>query len=190
MTLLATVLMAGAVAAKPVNLYEQPMANAKVVGSIDSESSMVPILSSQDGSWMKVGDPRNGNVGWIKMGDVSNTTMGGVTSSAVSMTEKTVNTDKGPQTYRTIQFGTPKALNAADANKMAADMQKTQQQIEQQTMQAIQTIFNNANAFYQANPELYKTMHLPIVVPVMVVPVMQPAPGAAPAKAMTTPSKS
>lgn len=49
-----------------LNLYDQPKTDAKVVGKIDTESGFVPIFTPKPGDWMKVGDPKNGNVGWIQ----------------------------------------------------------------------------------------------------------------------------
>ena len=56
--------------AKNINLYATPAKSATVVGKIDDGAKMVPIISTPQGDWMKIGDPENGNVGWINLSDV------------------------------------------------------------------------------------------------------------------------
>jgi hypothetical protein len=171
---LASLVFTSAILAKPVNLYEQPKTDAKVVGTIDSASSMVPIISNKEGDWMKVGDPQNGNVGWLKVSEVSNSANGS-TNTGFSMSQTT----NGPQTYRTFQFLDPKPLTPEQIKTMNVELQKRQTDIQKNTMQVIQNIFDSANAAYKANPNLYNTMNFPVVVPVpvMMVPTAaQPAP--------------
>jgi hypothetical protein len=158
--------------AKPVTLYEQPKTDSKIVGTIDSASSMVPIFSNKEGDWMKVGDPQNGNVGWIKVNDVAaSNTANGVTSTGFSMSEKTVNTSNGPKTYRVMQFGNTPPLTPEQSQAVTAAMQKRQVEIQSGTMQMLQSVIDNANAAYKANPNLYNSINFPFIVPVVVVPV-------------------
>jgi len=147
---ISSLVFASALWAKPVNLYEQPKTDSKVVGTIDSGSSMVPIISNPDGDWMKVGDPLNGNVGWLKVSEVSNSS-NGATNTGFSMSQ-TIN---GPKTYRTVQFSNPKSLTPAEAKAFNEQMQKRQADIQKNAMEMIQNIFDNANAVYKANPDLY-----------------------------------
>lgn len=58
--------------AKTINLYEAPKDNNnKVIGTADSEAGIIPIFTPQGSSWIKIADPRNGNVGWAKSSDLS-----------------------------------------------------------------------------------------------------------------------
>ena len=57
--------------AKEVNLYDQPKTDAKVIGRVDLATGVVPIFTSKEGDWMKVGDPKDGNVGWIKSNEMT-----------------------------------------------------------------------------------------------------------------------
>lgn len=56
--------------AKTIPLYEQPENNAKVVGSVDTSVGIISIFAPEKSAWVKVADPRNGNVGWIKSSEV------------------------------------------------------------------------------------------------------------------------
>jgi hypothetical protein len=177
---LSSLLLSASLSAKPVNMYEQPQTDSKVIGTIDSGSSMVPIFSSKAGDWMKVGDPQNGNVGWIKVNDVSaSNTANGVTSTGFSMSEKTVNTSNGPKTYRVMQFGNTPPLSPEQSQAVTTEMQKRQIEVQKDTMKMIQSIFDSANAVYKANPNLYNNFTFPVVVPVVAVPVVD-QPGTTP----------
>lgn len=46
-----------------INLYKAPQLQAKVLENLSPEQQLVSIFY-RDG-WIKVGDPRNGNVGWV-----------------------------------------------------------------------------------------------------------------------------
>lgn len=107
--------------AKDISLYDQPQSNAKVIGTIDTAKGVVPIFTSKDGTWVKVGDPQNGTVGWIKSND-----LGG--SKNVTFSQKII-TDGAPseQTY-VIQYGNP-----PDQKQVQEMMQKLQ--IQQRNFQ-------------------------------------------------------
>lgn len=118
--------------AQNINLYDQPKSDAKVVGTIDSAAGMVPIFTTKNGDWMKVGDPRNGNVGWVKTIDFSNG------NSGFSFTQHVIDTGKGPQQY-ILQLGIPKPLTQEQSaaiikqiQQQQADMQKNFQLLMQQ----------------------------------------------------------
>jgi SH3-like domain-containing protein len=67
-----TALLAASVSfAKNINLYEQPKTDAKVVATIDPAQGIVPIYTPDKSEWVKIGDPRNGNVGWVKSSDLA-----------------------------------------------------------------------------------------------------------------------
>src|SRR5579862_9418067 len=56
--------------AKSINLYDQPKADGKVVNTVDSNTGIITIFKPKEGEWVKVADPRNGNVGWVKLADL------------------------------------------------------------------------------------------------------------------------
>jgi hypothetical protein len=161
--------------AKPVNLYEQPKVDSKVVGTINSATSMVPIITSKEGDWMKIGDPQNGNVGWIKVNDVATNTNNGLTTTGFSMTEKTINTANGPKTSRVLQFGNTPPLTPEQSQAVTTEILKRQAAIQKNAMQMLQNVFDSTNAMYKANPDLYNNFYFSMV-PMVAVPVAkQPA---------------
>ena len=114
--------------AKLLALYDQPLENAKIVGKIDSEAGIVPIFTTKAGDWIKVGDPKNGNVGWIKSDELSSTSP---TTSGFTFTQRFVNDGKGPQSY-VVQFGTPKPLTSEQTKAMMKQMEDLQMQIQKE----------------------------------------------------------
>ena len=171
--------------AKNINLYDQPKNDAKVVGTIESTNTMVPIFSDKTGNWMKVGDPKNGNVGWIRVSDVTNAKSDN-NVSGFSMTEQTIDTKNGPTTYRTIQFGNGTPANPESAQAIIQKIQSQQSLIQQQTQKAYNDLYHDMAVLYQTNPNVFNSPGLPMFMPVIIVP--QPATSVAPAPGPTKPA--
>ncbi|MEM9242844.1 MAG: SH3 domain-containing protein [Pseudomonadota bacterium] len=51
--------------ATQVTLYSQPNSKSKSVATITAATALVPIITSDDHQWIKVGDQQTGQVGWI-----------------------------------------------------------------------------------------------------------------------------
>lgn len=138
--------------AKGINLYDQPTIAAKVVGTIDPATGIIPIYTPKGSDWVKIGDPNNGNVGWVKASDISN---GG---SSFSFTQKIISGGKEPQTYK-LQIGNPPNV-------------KFDQQTSEQSMQKImQEMIDNINRLYKQQPELlHNNGTMPVIMPIVIVP--------------------
>lgn len=144
---LITIFSASGAFAKPINLYEQPKADAKLVGTVETNSGIILIFTPKNSDWIKVGDPRNGNVGWIKQSDLKGTT-------EFSFSQRFVTTGSAPSNYQVFQYGTPKSLTPEEANAMAKRIQENQAAMQK----AIQNMFNNIN------------QSMPVIMPVIFVP--------------------
>jgi hypothetical protein len=136
--------------ARAVTMYDEPKAGAKSVGTIDSSKPLVPIFTSKDGDWMKVGNPDNGDVGWVKASDLS-----AGTGSGFSFSQQTVGTSSGPKT--TIQFGVPQSMTPDQIK----EMQKRQEQLQQ----SIQKMTEDMQSAYSNLPP-----GVPVFMPVIMVP--------------------
>jgi hypothetical protein len=163
--------------AKDINLYDQPSPTAKVVGTIAQNSKMVPIFTDKSGEWMKIGDPTNGNVGWVKVSDFNTSGPQG-TSSGFSMSQQTVNTPSGPQTYRTIQLQ-PSAQTNAQAELAIRQLQSQQLNAVANYQKMFNAAYQQMNDLYKNNPQAFGGFP-PVVVPIIVMP--QPTPVQAPVK--------
>lgn len=141
--------------AKMITLYDQPKTDAKSVGTIDSAAGIIPIFTPKDSTWIKVADPRNGNVGWIQSSELNTKD-----SNGVSFSQKIISTGNGPNSY-VIQFGTPQLLTPEQSKEFFKRLKEQTQSIQQNTQKMMQDIFNNMNQF---------DMQFPIVMPVIVMP--------------------
>ncbi len=124
---LAALFAISATFAKNVNLYEQPKTDAKVVGVIDPAAGIVPIYTPRQGDWVKVGDPKNGNVGWVKSADL----VGSNISTGFSFTQGTTN--NGQPVVPLMKFGFPQ-LTPEQTEALYKQLQ-AQQELFQRNMQ-------------------------------------------------------
>jgi len=140
--------------AKTIPLYEQPSDTSKQIGNVDIAKGVVPIFSQNNGAWIKVGDPSNGNVGWIKSNDMS-----GEKGSAVTFTQRIINQGNGPQTFQYIQYGPQGQMSSQQAQALMQQVQAQQLQMQQAAQQMFQGFHN------------WEMMFAPLVMPVVYVPV-------------------
>lgn len=151
--------------AKTINLYDQPMTTSKVVGSIDTASGVIPIFTPKGGEWVKVGDPRNGNVGWIKSSDLASGT-----TTSFSFTQKFENDGKAPETYK-IEFGNLPSLNTQQSVEMIKKMQSQQEAIQKSMQKVMQEMMSNIYKLYQQQPQLlHDNGKSAIIMPIVIVP--------------------
>jgi len=150
-----TLIFSSFCAAKMLTLYDQPKADAKTVGTIDSEAGIIPIFSPKNSNWVKVADPKNGNVGWIKSSEL---TAGN--ANGFSFSQKFISNGKEPQSY-IIQFGTPKMLTPEESQAFAKRIQEQTQAIQKQTQKMMEDMYKNFNQL---------DMPYPVVMPIIVMP--------------------
>lgn len=139
--------------AKNIDLYDQPKADGKVVGKIGSEAGIIPIFTPKDSTWVKVADPRNGNVGWIKSTDLNSN------GTSFTFTQSVFNngTSAHPQSY-VIQFGGPQKISPEQAQAMYKQMQTRQEALQRDMQSMINGMYKSPN------------VPTPIFVPVIMVP--------------------
>lgn len=155
--------------AKTINLYDQPKNDAKVLQQIDLSTGIIPIFTPKEGGWMKVADPKNGNVGWIKSSDINNAG----SSSSVTFTQQIINDGKTPNTYQVIQFGQQPKLTNAEVQAVVQKMQIQQQSVQENMQKAVQNMVKDINNLYDYHQQLNKNT-TPIIMPILVVPMPKP----------------
>lgn len=154
--------------AKNLNLYDQPKSDAKIIGTINTDTGMIPIFSPKDGLWVKIADPNNGNVGWIRSSELKEVT-GGYTFS-----QQYINTGTSPHGYRIIQFGQPTSMTPEQSQMMLKKMQQRQETLQKDMQLMIQDMFKNVDTSF------------PMIVPIIMVPEKPGAIKAAPSSSGTT----
>ena len=158
-------LSAGAFA-KQVALFEQPSDKAKVVGTVDLAEGIIPIFTPKDGNWVKVADPRNGNVGWIKSTDLN---ASGATS--FSFSQRILNDEKKPEnSYRIFQFGNTSKKSDKELQDQLSKLEAQQQLLQESVNKSIRSMVNDMNKLYQQYWQIMNDSGMPIIMPVMIVP--------------------
>lgn len=142
--------------AKSLNLYDQPKADAKVVGTINSDTGIIPIFTPKEGEWIKVGDPQNGNVGWLKQSDLQ--------AIGISFTQNIISTGNGTNSFNLIQVPTVSTMTPEQTKAMVKHIQENQQAVQKAMSHVMQDIFST-------NYEPF-----PVMVPVIIVPEKQTQP--------------
>ena len=169
--LFATTLASSVIFAKNINLYDQPLDNAKVVGSVDLAAGIIPIYTPKDNTaWVKVADPRNGNVGWVKSADMSDKNGSTFTFS------QEISSDQGnkPQSYQITVNGQPQKLaQPVLAKPQPQDMIQFIRDQQQKLLNSAQQMINNINQINQQQG----TTAVPVIMPIVVAPA-QTAPAA------------
>lgn len=126
--------------AQEVNMYEQPAANAKVVAKIDLAAGVMPIFTPQGSEWVKVADPKNGNVGWIKASELATANQ---LKSTVTFTQSIdKNTAAPASSYNIIQFGNQKPMTEEEKEAFAKKFEMQQKQL----MENMNKFFENINS--------------------------------------------
>ncbi|QLH41786.1 MAG: SH3 domain-containing protein [Coxiellaceae bacterium] len=114
-----------------LKLYNEPNPQAKVSATLTAGQQVVPFF--EQNAWIKVGDPKTGNVGWISKAQLK-----ALTPSSLTIVRVLNNQDKNPSSsaVRIIQYG---------GNNYQVDpkqMQQLLQQIQQQQQQ-FESSFNS-----------------------------------------------
>lgn len=182
MTALLSLTVMANVSAKEISLYDEPKPDAKVIGKVDITSGVVPIFTSKEGDWMKVGDPRNGNVGWLKSSEMA--TPGEPTS--ITFTQKIVQDKNGPRNIQLLQYGNPQKLSPEQVADFQKKMFEQQKMIQEYSQKAFEEMTNQMNKLYQWGKD-NGLDRVPMIMPIVVV---QPADKAQPvAKPITKPDE-
>jgi len=153
---LAALCFASTCFATKINLYDQPNANVKPIGTIETNSGIIPIFTPKDSAWTKVADPTNGNVGWVKQADLK---AGGFT-----FTQEVISTGNKPTTQSFTLYGSPSPLTAAQTQEIMNRIVQSQKDVQNM----MHEIFKNG-----ASPNL---PNFPIIMPVIVMPEQKAAP--------------
>ena len=152
--------------AKAINYYDQPKAESKLLGTMDSESGVITIYKPKEGDWIKVADPRNGNVGWIKSSELGNT----------NFNLNVINGNNGNQTYHVIQFGNVEPVTNEQVNQYMKKMHERHNKMQQDMQKMMNDMMQDP---------WFGWGHFPMIMPIIVVPEKSITPAKQPSKIST-----
>jgi hypothetical protein len=152
LTMLALLAAAGSAFATSITLYDQPAANAKAIGSLESSAGVITIFTPKDNkTWTKVADPRNGNVGWIKSSDLNN----------VGFSFNITTSGGNGQNTNIVQYGNMTPEQVEQNNQRLQKIRAQQEALQRDMQQMMQEMFKDVH---------YPVGNYPMIVPVIVVP--------------------
>lgn len=132
--------------AKEVTMYDKPDQKSNIVSQLDLSTGFIPIFTPKDSQWIKVADPKNGNVGWIAVSDLEK-----AGSTSVTIKQTYTNDGKIPQTYSIVQYSDPKKIDNKQTQEMWDKIAQDQQAIQQSLQKAMNSMINQLGTLYQEN---------------------------------------
>jgi len=146
--MLTAILFSFTVFAKPLNLYQKPNLKAKVVAKMYAGEQLVPIYFPKKSDWVKVANPKNGEVGWVKFADIEGKSSL-PNAEGFSWKQKVVvdKKDKNakPKVYRVVEYDGSKPIKPEQIKKIVGDMQKQMEQIQIYMQQFTQSMLQQFN---------------------------------------------
>jgi len=111
-----------------VNLYAQPSLHAKVVATIHPSQFLVRIFQKK--GWIKVGNPKNGDVGWLNEKQYKKASTKWMRSVAKPTSYSvTAKDDNGK--YTVVAYKDGKKLNPKQAEKLFKQTQNNQESLQE-----------------------------------------------------------
>lgn len=173
--------LAASVMAAEVNIYDQPKSDAKTVGKVDLSTGIIPIFTPKNSPWIKVADPRNGNVGWIEKKALDTASQ----NNSVVYTQKIINDGQGAKSYQVMEYGPKNSFQLRQPSQAEIQQwQKRQRMIERQMDESMHHMMRNMQHMYRQQWEFLNATAFPVVTPVVIIP----APKAQPVPRTTTPT--
>ena len=177
-SVLAASLMCAPIWATTIDLHAKPVEKSKVTTQVNAGTRLLPIYYPGKGQWLKVADPKNGNVGWVRFKDLNGASpvagMHGVKYHQKIVT-KSDNHGKGPQVYRVVEYSGTQKLKPKQVQELVQHMQMQSQRMQAQMQHMMQNMQASFNSMQPINPvmEGQGMMDMPMVQPVVVVSVPQ-----------------
>lgn len=148
---ISTILFSSISFANSINLFLEPKADSKIVATADSSAGVITIYAPKNSSWIKVADPRNGNVGWIKSREMGNT----------NISVNIARTGNGPAHFRYIQYTGNRNVSQQEIDADFRRMQQRQMLMQRRMAHMFEEMYG---MFSQPTP---------VFMPVIVVPQTQ-----------------
>ena len=160
--------------ASTLDIYEKPKDKAKVIAAMESGEQVMPIFYTEKKDWVKVANPKNGDVGWAKVSELKGpivvTSIHGTETHQQIIADKDSKSDKDkqPQVYSVIQTSGSQDLKFGDAQKIVKEVEKhtkkmedSMQQMQKEMQQTISEMFKGFDKGF----DTFSITHPIIVVP-------------------------
>lgn len=115
-----------------INIYEKPESDSKILTKMKSGEQLMPIFYTEKKDWVKVANPKNGDVGWAKVSELKGPVI--ITKINGTETRQQIITGEGdkkqPQIYNFIQYSGTQNLSTEDVKKMVKNMEEQNRKME------------------------------------------------------------
>jgi hypothetical protein len=165
------VLLSVVTLAATLNVYEKPEEHAKIIASMKSGEQLMPIFYTEKRDWVKVANPKNGDVGWVKVGELKGpmiiTKINGVETRQQIIADKN-SKDQKPQVYSIIQYSGSQELKPEDAQKVVKDMEERSKKMNESMQRMQEHMQKNISEMFKELDRSFYTF--PIIQPIIVIP--------------------
>lgn len=133
--------------AKTLQLHGKPEASSPSVATVESGDKLIPIYAPEKSEWIKVADPKNGNVGWLRRQDI------GLNDHDVQLYQKRFEHESGdkkngPYHHEIYEYKGTEKLSNDQIKKMFNDIEQQQAKMHA----TVQSMFNEMmNHFSEIN---------------------------------------
>ncbi|ACJ21179.1 SH3 domain-containing protein [Coxiella burnetii] len=117
-----------------VNLYEKPQSNAKILQKLSPAERLIPIYRQK--GWIKVGDPRNGEVGWVNRDQYYEALQKYYQPDIQTVFIRAEHNEKGKRTIDVVAYKNGKKLTDKEAQQLYEQI-KNQQAKESRYMRHV-----------------------------------------------------
>lgn len=148
-----------------LNIHEQADDKSKIAFTAKPGEQLIPIFTQNQ--WVKVANPKDGNVGWVKLSEFKKPPSAKANRQHIATTESKITEDNGPKVYRIVEYSGPDKLKPEQIEQLVAQMQKRQQQMDRYMQMMMQNMWNNLRMFHSMGPWFWN--EAPIV-PIIIVP--------------------
>ena len=130
---------------------------------------LIPIFYTEKKDWVKVANPKSGDVGWAKVSELKGpiviTKINGVETRQQIIADKK---DDKPQVYSIIQYSGPQELKPEEAQKVVKDIEARNKKMNKAMHKMQRQMQENMRKMFQEFDESFYTF--PIIQPIIVVP--------------------
>ncbi len=161
------------VSGKQQTLYQQPEASAKSIATYNAGQELISL--KKQGDWVKVADPKTGNVGWMQKSALQGSnSYFTIQMYGPNVTNKTVRQTQPPQgapNPQNLQYGASININKQQIQDVVKNFQKQQILMHEQLQKVISSFVKDWNKGVNNLPKFDQNkLSFPMIQPIIIMP--------------------
>lgn len=146
------VTISASVYAKSLELLSQPEAKSATVATVQSGDKLIPIFLPEKSDWIKVADPKNGNVGWLKREDLGMNPQPKIYEKRIE--RESGDKKKGPYTHEVIEYKGTEKLSDEQVKNMFEKMEQQQARMQKAMWSMYDNMMTQFSNFEHMIPDI------------------------------------